>query len=149
MDPTIPVHPRTRPAHELEKGMRIAAGFLPLANFLPRRGEAEILFAYPYVLHGGPRVCVVYLYDGDGQPVADDFLGNALIPVVRVVEPIGPGSTTAACVWDVQGQAPSTICARFPLCECPPPAEWADDAPAPATRPVAAYTAEFRRMDAS
>jgi hypothetical protein len=111
--------------------MRIAAGFLPLASFLPRRGEAEILFAYPYLLHGGPRVCVVYLYDGDGQPVADDFLGNALIPVTSMpVKPIAPDSTTAACVWDVQGQAPSTICARFPLCECPPPVEW-DERPAP------------------
>jgi hypothetical protein len=133
MDSTIPVHPHHRPASTLEKGMRIAAGFLPLAAFLPRRGEAEVLFAYPYQLHGKPRVCVVYLYDGDGQPVADDFRGDALIPVVRVVKPIAPESTTAACVWDVQGQAPSTICALFPLCECPPPAEWSDDNTVPAS----------------
>jgi hypothetical protein len=98
--------------------MKVAAGFLPL------RHPAEILFAYPYTLFGESRVCVVYLYDGDGQPAPDDFLAASLIPIEHRPQPVAPASTVAACVWDVPGQAPVTICAQFPLCECPPPADW-------------------------
>lgn len=75
MDETIPVNRAECRADELKPGVRVAAGFLPL------RKAAEILFAYPYQLHGTARVLVVYLYDGDGQPAPDDFLAESLIPL--------------------------------------------------------------------
>jgi hypothetical protein len=111
MDSTIPVHPHHRPAATLEKGMRIAPHFLPL------RSAAEVLFAYPYLLHGEPRVLVVVLYDGDGQPQPDDFLAHALIPVTSM-------PVKAGCVFHTSGPLAGSLaveCADYPLCVCTPP----------------------------
>lgn len=118
MDTKIPLNRNECRADKLRPGTRIAAGFLPLHNLLPRRGAAEILFAYPYRLHGHGRVCVVYLYDGDGQPATDDFLADALIPVTSM--PVTPG-----CVFG-DGQSErlvSTPCDDYPLCVCTPTAD--------------------------
>lgn len=102
---TIPAQPV--PASDLVKGMRIRAGFLPLMQ------AAEVLFAYPYTLHGREWVCVVYLYDGDGQPAPDTLLAEALIPVTSVPVKHGCMFGTVASV--------SLPCEDFPLCECTPP----------------------------
>lgn len=110
MDKTIPAVRGECRADELKPGVRVADGFLPL------RRSAEVLFAYPYTLHGKARVLVVYLYDGDGQPAPDDFLAESLIP-------LGVANPTRMCEWTTPGQGPEVACRVFPFCDCPGPDE--------------------------
>lgn len=129
--PDTIAQPKHVPAGELTPGVRVVAGFLPL------KSAAEILFAYPYVLFGEDRMTFVYLYDGDGQPQADDLLAESLIPVEKFpcTCPGPPIFTdgckehdrpkpTAVCLYDLPGQTPAVACPAFPLCDCTPPAHW-------------------------